>query len=311
MRALVIGGAGFIGSHLVDALGARGDEVVALDDLSKGVRDRVAGASLEVADIRDAGRLATVVERLRPSTIFHLAAQADVRVSVTDPAADALVNVIGTINVLQAARVAGARVVFASTGGAIYGADATRPTDEQAAAEPEAPYGTAKLCGEEYLLLFNRLHATRHAALRLANVYGPRQDPSGEAGVVSIFAGKLVRGEPPVVFGDGRQTRDYVYVADVVRAFLAAGDAGIAGRWNVGTGIETSVLDLIAGLSLVSGKPVEAIHAAERAGELRASCLASDAARKDLDWEPTVPLADGLTRVHAWVAAGEPARGPA
>ena len=198
--------------------------------------------------------------------MLHLAAQADVRLSVADPAADAAVNVTGTINVLKAALDVGARVVFASTGGAIYGADAARPTPESAACEPEAPYGTAKLCAEEYVRLFNRLHGTQHAILRLGNVYGPRQDPSGEAGVVSIFAGRVVRNERPTVFGDGRQTRDYVYVGDVVQAFVAAADAGIAGLWNVGTGREVSVIDLIDELAGISGATIERRVRARPAG---------------------------------------------
>jgi UDP-glucose 4-epimerase len=311
MRALVTGGAGFIGSHLVDALVARGDEVVALDDLSKGKAARVDGPELAVVDIRDVPALNGVVARLRPDVVFHLAAQADVRLSVDDPAADAAVNVAGTINVLQAALGVGARVVFASTGGAIYGETDDRPTPETAPTMPEAPYGTAKLCGEEYLGLFNRLHGTTHAILRLGNVYGPRQDPNGEAGVVSIFAGKVLRGEAPTVFGNGAQTRDYVYVADVVRAFIAAADGGRAGRWNVGTGIETSVLDLIRGFGDALGRTVEPALAAPRKGELMASSLSSAALRADLGWSPQVDLRTGLSRVYDWVAAGEPARGAA
>jgi UDP-glucose 4-epimerase len=311
MRALVTGGAGFIGSHLVDALVARGDEVVALDDLSKGKAARVDGPELAVVDIRDVPALNGVVGRHRPDVVFHLAAQADVRLSVDDPAADAAVNVAGTINVLQAALGVGARVVFASTGGAIYGETDDRPTPETAPTMPEAPYGTAKLCGEEYLGLFNRLHGTTHAILRLGNVYGPRQDPNGEAGVVSIFAGKVLRGEAPTVFGNGAQTRDYVYVADIVRAFIAAADGGRAGRWNVGTGIETSVLDLIRGFGDALGRTVEPALAAPRKGELMASSLSSAALRADLGWSPQVDLRTGLSRVYDWVAAGEPARGAA
>ena len=231
------------------------------------------------------------------------------RLSVADPAADAAVNVTGTINVLQAALAAGARVVFASTGGAIYGADAVRPTPETAACEPEAPYGTAKLCAEEYLRLFNRLHGTQHAILRLGNVYGPRQDPSGEAGVVSIFAGRVVRNERPTVFGDGLQTRDYVYVGDVVAAFVAAADAGIAGLWNVGTGREVSVIDLIDELAEISGATIEPEFAPARQGELQASSLDPSAGERALGVAATTPLRDGLRAVYEWVLAGEPVRG--
>jgi|tagenome__1003787_1003787.scaffolds.fasta_scaffold20851347_3 UDP-glucose 4-epimerase len=308
MRAVVTGGAGFIGSHLVDALAARGDDVLALDDLSKGRRERVDG-DLAETDIRDAAALAAIVAEHRPDVILHLAAQADVRRSVADPAADAAVNVIGTINVLQAAREVGARVVFASTGGAIYGEDAPRPTPESAACEPEAPYGTAKLCAEEYLRLFNRLHGTRHAILRLGNVYGPRQDPSGEAGVVSIFAGRLARNERPTVFGNGRQTRDYVYAGDVVRAFMAAADADRAGLWNVGTGREVSVIDLIDGLAAISGAAIEPEFAPARQGELQASALDPAALERDLGVTAAMPLDDGLRAVYEWVRAGEPVRG--
>jgi UDP-glucose 4-epimerase len=307
----VTGGAGFIGSHLVDALVARGEDVLVVDDLSKGHRDRVAGAAFAEVDIRDAAGLAAVVAAHRPAAIFHLAAQADVRISVADPAADALVNVIGTVNVLSAALAVGARVIFASTGGAIYGETALRPTPETAAARPEAPYGTAKLCGEEYVGLFNRLHGTTHAVLRFGNVYGPRQDPSGEAGVVAIFSRLVVAGGSPTVFGDGSQTRDYVYVSDIVRALVRAGSTDLAGVWNVGTGIETSVSELVAGLSAVVDRPVTAIHAAARAGELQASSLDASAIRDAHGWAPEVALADGLARVVAWVAAGEPARGGA
>jgi UDP-glucose 4-epimerase len=308
MRAVVTGGAGFIGSHLVDALAARGDDVLAIDDLSKGRRERVE-APFRAVDIRDAAVLATTFEEHRPDVVLHLAAQADVRLSVSDPAADAAVNVTGTINVLQAALAVGARVVFASTGGAIYGEDAPRPTPESAACEPEAPYGTAKLCAEEYVRLFNRLHDTQHAILRLGNVYGPRQDPSGEAGVVSIFAGRVARNERPTVFGDGLQTRDYVFVGDVVAAFVAAADAGIAGLWNVGTGREVSVIDLIDGLAEISGARIDPEFAPARQGELQASSLDPSAGQRALGVSAAKPLRDGLKAVYEWVLAGEPPRG--
>ena len=308
MRAIVTGGAGFIGSHLVDALAARDDDVLVIDDLSKGRRDRVE-APFAAVDIRDAAALAASFAEHRPDVVLHLAAQADVRLSVSDPAADAAVNVTGTINVLQAALAVGARVVFASTGGAIYGEDAPRPTPESAPCEPEAPYGTAKLCAEEYVRLFNRLHGTRHAILRLGNVYGPRQDPGGEAGVVSIFAGRVARHERPTVFGDGRQTRDYTYVGDVVAAFVAAADAGIAGLWNVGTGVEVSVIDLIDGFAAISGATIDPDFAPARQGELQASSLDPSAARRALGVSAEKPLRDGLRAVYEWVLAGEPVRG--
>ena len=240
MRAIVTGGAGFIGSHLVDALLARGDETHVLDDLSKGLRENVAApARLHVADVRDPD---DVFDAVRPGLVFHLAAQADVRVSVARPELDADVNVLGTIRVLEAARRHGAGVVFASSGGAAYG-ECDGPARETAPLEPLAPYGTSKLCGEAYLSTWNRLHGTRHVSLRLGNVFGPRQLPHGEAGVVAIFMGMLRDGGTPTIFGDGSQTRDYVYVGDVVDAMLLATEAD-GGVFNVGTGVETSVVDL-------------------------------------------------------------------
>jgi UDP-glucose 4-epimerase len=309
-RAVITGGAGFIGSHLADALHDAGQDVLVIDDLSKGREDRLDGVRFERADVRDGAGIGSLVAGHRPDVVYHLAAQADVRASVADPVADLEVNVAGTVQVLQAARAVEARVVFASTGGAIYGATEQRPTPETAPTRPEAPYGTAKLCGEEYLRLYNRLHGTRHCILRLGNVYGPRQDPAGEAGVVSIFAARIIRGERPLVFGDGTQTRDYVYAGDVVEAFRRAGEAGQPGCWNIGTAIETSVLDLIAAFSAALGSAIEPEFLPARAGELDASALDGTAAARDLGFEPRVLLPDGLGRVHRWVRAGEPARAP-
>jgi len=219
---IVTGGAGFIGSHIVDALVARGDEVVVLDDLSHGRRENVSpSAELVVGDIRDAEAVAEVFGEARPQACLHLAAQADVRVSVTRPDFDAEVNVLGTIRLLEAAREHGTRIVFASTGGAVYG-ECAEPATESSHRAPLAQYGTSKLAGEEYLATYNRLYGSEHSALRFGNVYGPRQDPHGEAGVVAIFLGKLARGEAPHIFGDGSQQRDYVYVRDVAAATLAA-----------------------------------------------------------------------------------------
>src|SRR5438093_774162 len=217
MRAIVTGGAGFIGSHVAAALLARGDEVHAFDNLAKGKRENVPeGATLHEADIR---RPDDVFDRVRPEAIFHLAAQADVRTSVERPDFDADVNVLGTVRILEAARRHGAKIVFSSTGGAIYG-ECDGPASESAERRPLAPYGASKLCGEEYLATWNRLYETSHVTLRLGNVYGPRQEPHGEAGVVAIFMGSLREGGTPRIYGDSRQTRDYVYVADVVRAML-------------------------------------------------------------------------------------------
>ena len=259
MRAIVTGGAGFIGSHVVDALVAQGAEVAVVDSLVHGKEENVAaGAELHVHDIREP--LDDIFDAVRPEAVFHLAAQADVRVSVERPVEDAEVNVLGTVRVLEAARRHGAQVVFASTGGAIYG-ECVEPAREDSECEPLSPYGTAKLAAEEYLRSYNRLYGTRHIALRYGNVYGPRQDPHGEAGVVAIFLGSLSRGEQARIFGDGGQTRDYVYVGDVARATVSTiGHDG--GVFNVGTGRETSVTELYELCARVAGSDIPAEHAA-------------------------------------------------
>ena len=292
MRAVVTGGAGFIGSHVAEALLARGDDVTVVDDLSNGKRENVPdGARLVVADIRDGG-LGPVFEKARPEVVFHLAAQVDVRVSVERPAHDASVNVIGTVAVLEAARAVGAQVVFSSTGGAIYG-ECDGPAPESAERRPLAPYGVSKLAGEEYLAAYNRLYETSNVSLRYGNVYGPRQDPHGEAGVVAIFLGALAKGQAPRIFGDGLQTRDYTYAGDVARASLAAaGHAG--GVFNVGTGLETSVVELYELCRTVSGSSLEAVGAPARLGELQRSVLDVSLAERELGWRAEVPLEEGL-----------------
>ena len=309
MRVLVTGGAGFIGSHLTDALLGRGDEVVVLDDLSAGQAARLdSQVTLHKVSITDPASLTSVVRAARPELICHLAAQIDVRVSVDQPEHDAQVNVVGTVNVLEAARVAGARVVFASSGGALYGRDAPIPSREDVLPLPESPYGIAKFCAEQYIGLYNRLHGTRHAILRLANVYGPRQDPAGEAGVITIFCARALRGEEPVIYGDGSQTRDYVYVGDLVRSFLAAADSGRPGTWNIGTGAEVAVLDLVTIIAGLAGHPVTPRFDPARPGELLRSAVAIGRARRDLGWEPRMPLADGIRAVYEWIKAGAPIR---
>jgi UDP-glucose 4-epimerase len=301
MRMLVTGGAGFIGSHLVDALIARGDSVTIVDDLSHGRESnvaaaRAAGARLQRTDIRDAGALAEVVAAARPQLVFHLAAQVDVRISVAEPGFDARTNVEGTVNVLESARLAGAeRVVFASTGGAMYGDTDVLPTPETVAALPMAAYGQSKYCAECYLGLYERLYGLSTIALRFGNVYGPRQDPHGEAGVIAIFCGKLRAGGRPRIFGDGTQTRDYIYVGDLVGALLRAGDTRDGGAINVGTEEETSVLELVDALAQLNGPgTLEPEFAPARLGELQRSCLDATRARELLGWSASTSISDGL-----------------
>jgi len=295
---VVTGGAGFIGSTLVDTLVERGDEVHVVDDLSSGRREQVAaGARLHVLDIR--APLAAAVADVRPEIVFHLAAQIDVRRSVEDPVADAATNVLGTLQVLELARAHDAQVVFASTGGAIYG-ECERPATEAAERRPVSPYGTSKLAAEEYLAAWNRLYGAKHVALRLGNVYGPRQDPHGEAGVVAIFLSRIRDGQPATIFGDGSQTRDYVFVGDVVRAFVAAVGAD-GGVFNVGTGIETAVRDLWQGCTEAAGIAAEATNAEPRLGELQRSSLDAGRAERTLGWSADVDLRDGLRRTWEWL----------
>lgn len=309
MRAIVTGGAGFIGSHIVDALVARGDEVVVLDDLSHGRRENVSSsAELVVADIRDAEAVAAVFGEARPQACLHLAAQADVRVSVTRPDFDAEVNVLGTIGLLEAAREHGTRIVFASTGGAIYG-ECAEPATESSPRAPLAQYGTSKLAGEEYLATYNRLYASEHTALRFGNVFGPRQDPHGEAGVVAIFLGKLARGEAPHIFGDGSQQRDYVYVGDVAAVALAALERP-AGVFNIGTGAATSVLDLFEVCRRASGVDVEPVFDPPRLGELQRSVLDASLAERELGFSARTSFDDGIAATWEFIRAeGERDRG--
>jgi UDP-glucose 4-epimerase len=276
-----------------------------VDDLSAGRPGRLPdGAVLHEQSILDAGRLTRLVTEIGPALICHLAAQVDVRASVADPAADAAVNVIGTVNVLEAAHAASARVVMASTGGAIYGRDAPVPSAESVRPEPESPYGISKYCAEQYVGLYNRLYGTTHAILRFANVYGPRQSPSGEAGVVTIFASRAIEHKALTIYGDGKQTRDYVYVGDCVAAFLAAARHGQAGIWNIGNGTEVSVLELATMIADITGDSTQAQFAAARAGEVQRSALVPEQARRVLGWQPATPLADGVAAVVRWLADG-------
>ena len=302
MRALVTGGAGFIGSNLVDALVARGHEVTVIDDLSTGKRENLepalgAGAELVEADVRDADAVRDVVGRVEPETVFHFAAQIDVRKSAADPAWDAQINVGGTINMLTASAEAGVRrFVNTSTGGAIYGEGQIIPAPEDHPVAPEAPYGQSKFAAEGYCELFRRLHGLSTVSLRYGNVYGPRQDPLGEAGVIAIFCGRLLAGERPIVFGDGLQTRDYIHVDDVVAANLAAVESEAAGAFNVGTGVETTVLQLVEALAPHAEGEWEPDHQPERPGEVRRIAIDATRAGEELGWRAAVGLENGLTQ---------------
>ena len=295
MRAIVTGGAGFIGSHLVDALLERGSEAHVIDDLSTGRRENLAGdAALHELDIR-AETILSVVREVQPEVISHLGAQSDVGTSVARPAFDAEINVVGTVRVLEAAREVGARVVFSSTGGAIYG-ECLRPAREDDERRPGSPYAASKLSGEEYLATWNRLHETAHVVCRLANVYGPRQQPKLEGGVVAVFLDRLRDGRETEIFGDGEQTRDFVFVGDVVEALLAAAAASASGLFNIGSGIETSILELHRMCEVVADREQEPQLSAARPGDLRRSVLDPGLARRDLGWRATTSLADGLAQ---------------
>jgi UDP-glucose 4-epimerase len=298
MKILVTGGAGFIGSHTVDALVASGaGEVSVLDDLSAGKRSQVnAKATLYQTDLRDAAAVGSVVERVRPEVIFHLAAQMDVRRSVADPAFDAQVNLVGFLNLMESARKHGLRrVIFSSTGGAIYGEQDEFPCGEDHPLRPVSPYGVAKEATEAYLFFYKVEYGIDYLALRFGNVYGPRQDPHGEAGVVAIFCGRILDGKPVTIFGDGTQTRDYVYVGDVVRAVVAAAKSSASGiALNIGTGIETDVNDLYSTLAGIADFPTRAEHAAARPGEQKRSVISPARAERELGWRPEKRLADGL-----------------
>jgi UDP-glucose 4-epimerase len=302
MKALVTGGAGFIGSNLVDGLLARGDEVTVIDDVSTGRRENLEqalanGATLVELDIRDGSAVGELFARTRPEVVFHLAAQVDVRRSVADPTFDSQVNVGGTINVLRAALQSGARrMVNASTGGAIYGEGRTIPAPEDHPVSPEAPYGLSKFCAEHYCQYFTRAHGLSTVSLRFGNVYGPRQDPLGEAGVIAIFCGLLVEGGRPTVFGDGLQTRDYVHVDDIVQANLLAAESDVSGAYNIGLGLQITVLDLVDALAPLAPNGFEPEHKPERPGEVRHIALDSSRARAELGWEARVGLEEGLAQ---------------
>ena len=310
MRALVTGGAGFIGSALVDRLLAGGHAVDAVDDLSTGSLANLSEARSDPdADFRfhhldiRAEALGDLVARRRPEVVFHLAAQADVRVSVARPVFDAEVNVLGTVNLLEAARRAGSRkVVFASSGGTIYGEvdPADLPVRESHPQRPVSPYGVAKKAATDYMVAYREMHEVEFTALALANVYGPRQDPHGEAGVVAIFAGRLLAGQRCTIYGDGEQTRDFVFVDDVVDAFVRAADKGGGLVVNIGTGVETSVNQLYDTMAAAAGAAEPAVYEPPRPGELLRSALDPGRAAIHLGWRPWTTLVEGSRQVLDW-----------
>ncbi len=293
MRAVVTGGAGFIGSNLVDALIARGDDVLVVDDFSFGKRKNLnPDAAVLEHDIRAAFEI-------EADTVFHLAAQADVQTSMKRPAFDAEVNVVGTVNVLQAAQAAGAQVIFSSSGGAGYG-ECPGPVDESFPFLPLSAYGIAKQCGEDYLAGWNRIYGSSHIALRFANVFGPRQDAGLEGGVVAIFLERMARGDETIIFGDGGQVRDFVYVGDIVLALLSAvGRTG--GPYNIGTARETTVDDLHRACADVAGVPHAPRLEDARLGDVRRSVLDAGLARRELGWQPETTLEEGLALTWAWM----------
>jgi UDP-glucose 4-epimerase len=305
--AIVTGGAGFIGSHVVDALLAEGYAVTVIDDLSAGDAARVADeADLREIDIVDLPALGAIVEEVKPEAIFHLAAQASVVASVEDPGRDCDVNVRGTLNVVETAGRCGASVIFTSTGGALYGDAAPRPTSEDRIPAPLAPYGASKWAAEAYVKTWSLASGIPHAVCRLGNVYGPRQSPHGEAGVVAIFTHHLHTDRAPKLYGHGTPTRDYVYVSDVVSGLLAA--AGKSGTYNIATQQETDVITIWTELSRAAGKQIEPQLADLRPGELQHSCLDVSRAAKELGWSAQVEIADGLQRTYEALTAEFEAR---
>lgn len=304
MKVLVTGGAGFIGSHVADACIAAGHAVVVADDLSSGRRENVpAAAVFHRVDVRDAAAIERLMSTERPNVLIHHAAQMDVRRSVADPAFDAQVNVVGLLNLMeQGCRNGLERVVFASTGGAIYGEQDCFPAPESHPTRPLSPYGVAKLASEHYLYFYSQQYGVSYVALRYANVYGPRQNPHGEAGVVAIFIEKMLRGEAPVINGDGLQTRDYVFVGDIVRANVAALTADYCGALNLGTGVETDVNTIFREIVRVGGFGVAEQHGPAKPGEQRRSVIDAGAAARVLGWRPEVDLGEGLRRTLEFFA---------
>jgi UDP-glucose 4-epimerase len=306
MRILITGGAGFIGSHVADALIERGHRVTIVDNLSTGSEENVnRRAKLYKADIGNRKRLEKIFERVQPEAVFHFAAQIDVRKSVDDPSADAATNIMGSLSLIElAAKHQVKKFVFASTGGAMYDESVPRPTPETAAPAPLSPYGIAKLTIEHYLGFYGRSLGLPYVALRYANVYGPRQNYLGEAGVVAIFLAKMLAGETPTIHGTGEQTRDYVYVGDVVKANILALETDLqAGLFHIGTGVETSVNEIFRMLNWQFGKVFEEQHGPGKPGETMASALDATRAATALGWKSAVPLAEGLVATATWFKA--------
>jgi UDP-glucose 4-epimerase len=303
LRVVVTGGAGFIGSHVADAFIARGDDVLVVDDLSTGKREQAPDAAeLVELDIADTDGVRSALTAFRPDYVAHLAAQSSVTVSVADPERDFASNVLGTFNVVRFATELGARTAFASTGGALYGDGVPLPTAEDHPAKPLSPYGAGKLAGEAFVGTSQRLHGINHVVLRLGNVYGPRQNAHGEAGVVAIFSERLLSDDPLSAYGDGKPTRDYVHVADIARAFTMVADTDVAGTYNLGWGREVAVLEVLDGLQRAAGTAVEPNLEPLRPGELERSALDSTAAAEAFGWRPETELREGLADTFRWYA---------
>jgi UDP-glucose 4-epimerase len=308
LRIVVTGGAGFIGSHIADAFIARGDEVLVVDDFSAGNRENLPdGATLAEFDIANGDQVQATFADFDPDFVCHLAAQSSVTVSVAEPRRDFDSNVLGTFNVVRSATEVGARTAFASTGGALYGEDAPIPTPETYVPQPLSPYGAGKQAGEAYVATLQRFHDVNHLVLRLGNVYGPRQNPHGEAGVVAILSERLLDGQPLILYGHGTPTRDYVHVDDIARAFLTVADADVAGTFNLGWGREVSVLEVLDGLQRAAGTVEEPQLEPLRPGELTRSAIDSSAAEAAFGWRPQVSLDDGLADAFFWYRARQSA----
>ena len=314
MKIIVTGGAGFIGSNIADALVDLGHRVVIIDNLSRGKKENInPRAKFYKVDIRDK-KIAEIFKKEKPGAVFHYAAQIDIRTSVRDPMLDAEINVLGTINILQAAATAKVKkIIFASSGGSLSSEETILPTPENKFALPVSPYGAAKISAEMYLHYFWKMYGLAYAALRMANVYGPRQSPHGEAGVIAIFTDKMLHGKQPVIFGNGRQTRDYVYIGDVIRANLLALKSKKVGSYNVGTGKETDVIYLFRKLRQLTGAKVGEVHGSPAGqknkattlapGEQKRSSLDAGKIRRELGWRPKIKLDDGLQKTVAWFRA--------